>query len=180
MADRKPLGKKLRFEVFKRDGFRCQYCGQTPPAVVLHVDHIHPVAKGGSDDIDNLITSCQPCNSGKRDGLLSSAPATVAEKAAKITEAEEQLKAYRRLCQSKKRREDRDIDAIDLAFQRVYPGQQFAHHFRESVRLNFIPYVEIDRLVSAMDLACSRMPNPDRAIKYFCGVAWNLRREAGR
>jgi 5-methylcytosine-specific restriction endonuclease McrA len=55
MAERKPMSKKLRFEVFKRDSFTCQYCGKTPPLVVLEVDHIHPVSKGGSCGMDNLI-----------------------------------------------------------------------------------------------------------------------------
>lgn len=62
---RVPLSKKLRFEVFKRDSFRCQYCGVEAPSAILEVDHIDPVAAGGTDDIINLITSCRPCNSGK-------------------------------------------------------------------------------------------------------------------
>ena len=66
MSDkRKPISKKLRFEIFKRDSFTCQYCGQKSPDVVLHVDHINPVSKGGDNDILNLITSCQGCNLGK-------------------------------------------------------------------------------------------------------------------
>lgn len=44
---RKAISKKTRFEVFKRDRFTCQYCGATPPGVLLHIDHIHPVAEGG-------------------------------------------------------------------------------------------------------------------------------------
>jgi 5-methylcytosine-specific restriction endonuclease McrA len=91
---RKQIGKKLRFEVFKRDGFTCAYCGATPPSVILQVDHIHPVADGGTNDPDNLITSCQPCNIGKGANLLSKIPATLQQKAAMIKEQEEQLKAY--------------------------------------------------------------------------------------
>ncbi|WOF74158.1 HNH endonuclease [Parvibaculaceae bacterium PLY_AMNH_Bact1] len=62
---RKAIGKKLRFEVFKRDKFQCQYCGEKAPEVVLHVDHVQPVAEGGDNDILNLITSCESCNLGK-------------------------------------------------------------------------------------------------------------------
>ena len=65
--DRKPLSKKTRFEVFKRDSFKCQYCGKSAPEVVLNVDHIVPVAADGKNDIMNLITSCFDCNSGKSD-----------------------------------------------------------------------------------------------------------------
>lgn len=71
MASRKPITKKTRFEVFKRDRFKCQYCGRTAPDVVLEVDHIQPVSKGGSNDILNLITSCKECNRGKGATLLS-------------------------------------------------------------------------------------------------------------
>lgn len=70
MAKRTGLTKKIRFEIFKRDKFTCQYCGAKAPEVVLNVDHIDPVANGGSNDIINLITSCFDCNSGKRDKLL--------------------------------------------------------------------------------------------------------------
>lgn len=69
---RKPITKKLRFEVFKRDGFTCQYCGRMAPDVILEVDHINPVANGGDNDIINLITSCRDCNRGKGKRTLSS------------------------------------------------------------------------------------------------------------
>lgn len=64
--ERKAISKKIRFEVFKRDKFTCQYCGRKAPDVVLNVDHINPVAEGGTNDILNLVTSCFDCNNGKR------------------------------------------------------------------------------------------------------------------
>lgn len=63
---RVPISKGKRFEIFARDGFTCQYCGLRPPDVILEVDHIEPVAGGGSNDDVNLITSCFDCNRGKR------------------------------------------------------------------------------------------------------------------
>lgn len=68
---RMSIGKSLRFEIFARDGFTCQYCGTRPPDVVLELDHIHPVSKGGDDEPINLITSCYDCNRGKRAKILS-------------------------------------------------------------------------------------------------------------
>jgi hypothetical protein len=68
---RDPISKLLRFEVFKRDSFKCQYCGRSAPDVILNVDHIMPVAEGGTNDIMNLITSCFDCNNGKRARKLS-------------------------------------------------------------------------------------------------------------
>jgi hypothetical protein len=69
------LPKRLRFEVFKRDSFTCQYCGRKAPDVVLHVDHVHPRSQGGSDDLLNLVTSCVECNLGKGPRQLSDASA---------------------------------------------------------------------------------------------------------
>lgn len=71
MSERVAISKKLRFEVFKRDSFTCQYCGAKAPDVILHVDHINPVSKGGGNDILNLVTACSSCNGGKSDRLLS-------------------------------------------------------------------------------------------------------------
>lgn len=64
-AKRKSLSKRLRFEIFKRDGFKCLYCGATPAQKVLRVDHVKPVADGGGDEPTNLVTSCFDCNAGK-------------------------------------------------------------------------------------------------------------------
>lgn len=55
MAKRKSLGQRSRFEVFKRDGFKCQYCGRNPPEAILQVDHIIAVANGGSSDDDRTF-----------------------------------------------------------------------------------------------------------------------------
>ena len=66
MTKRKPVSKRLRFEIFKRDGFRCIHCGATPQTVaLLVVDHVNPVKLGGETEAHNLVTACVPCNSGK-------------------------------------------------------------------------------------------------------------------
>lgn len=65
MAKRKSITPKTRFEVFKRDSFKCQYCGKSAPEIILEVDHINPVSKGGGNEILNLISSCWDCNRGK-------------------------------------------------------------------------------------------------------------------
>ena len=67
MTKRKSITLSIRFEVFKRARFRCQYCGvrQTDDGVVLHVDHVVPVFEGGTNDIVNLVAACASCNLGK-------------------------------------------------------------------------------------------------------------------
>lgn len=62
---RQAINPKVRFEVFKRDQHQCRYCGHGPPDVKLEVDHVIPVAEGGRNDIDNLVTACAACNRGK-------------------------------------------------------------------------------------------------------------------
>lgn len=69
--ERKAISKRTRFEVFKRDSFKCQYCGGCSPEVLLVIDHIKPVADGGDNHLLNLITACDPCNAGKSDVPLS-------------------------------------------------------------------------------------------------------------
>ena len=93
MSDRKPIPKKLRFEVFKRDKFTCQYCGKSAPDVVLEIDHIVPVSKGGDNDIMNLVTSCSDCNRGKSNIELSDDAVIKARKKQldEIAERREQL-----------------------------------------------------------------------------------------
>ena len=59
------LSARTRYEVLTRDGYRCTYCGAPAPEVRLHVDHIVPVAAGGTDELENLVTACADCNQGK-------------------------------------------------------------------------------------------------------------------
>jgi hypothetical protein len=88
MAERKGLSKKVRFEVFKRDSFTCQYCGKSAPGVILEVDHIKPVSKDGDNEITNLITACKDCNAGKSDRELSDGT-VMAKRKAQLDELQE-------------------------------------------------------------------------------------------
>ena len=70
-GDRRPyryVSPHLRAEIFKRDGEKCQYCGTTSGP--FHIDHIHPVSRGGGSDRSNLCVSCATCNLSKRDKTL--------------------------------------------------------------------------------------------------------------
>ena len=65
---RKLMTDSLRYDVMKRDNFRCVLCGRSAQeGVKLHVDHILPVAKGGKTVPENLRTLCDQCNLGKSD-----------------------------------------------------------------------------------------------------------------
>jgi len=64
---REPISKKLRLLILERDNYRCRICGKFARDVVLEVDHIVPVAKGGTTSLNNLQTLCIDCNRGKSD-----------------------------------------------------------------------------------------------------------------
>jgi diadenosine tetraphosphate (Ap4A) HIT family hydrolase len=57
----------VRYEVLKRAKHRCELCGAHEDQAALHVDHIVPRAKGGSDDLSNFQALCVTCNTNKRD-----------------------------------------------------------------------------------------------------------------
>ncbi|TVR81623.1 MAG: HNH endonuclease [Rhodospirillales bacterium] len=54
-----------RFNVFLRDRFACQYCGDHLPTEDLTFDHVTPRARGGRTLWTNVVTACEPCNLSK-------------------------------------------------------------------------------------------------------------------
>lgn len=63
----KPGSPRKRWLIFKRDNFICQYCGRSPQkhGIVLVLEHIKPISKGGGFSMENLKTACEDCNWGK-------------------------------------------------------------------------------------------------------------------
>ncbi len=97
-AQRRLMTDSLRYDVMHRDGFRCVLCGASPktdPNIVLHVDHIMPLSKGGKTEMSNLRTLCERCNLGKRDKIEKGTvpeqtePAQISEKKQEPSRAKE-------------------------------------------------------------------------------------------
>lgn len=176
--DRKPLSKRTRFEVFKRDGFICQYCGNTPPAVVLEVDHIIPVSAGGKSTEDNLITACFDCNRGKGAKDLSSIPESFDSRTAELQEREAQIAGYEALLKRRRARENRTIRVAEKLFKETF-GRGFNDRFKASMRSSFLPHLAADEIEEAAEIACSRIASIEPAIKYFCGICWKKIRAKG-
>lgn len=64
--ERSKINSSIRYDVLKRDNYRCKICGRgSKDGVKLHVDHIIPVSKGGKTEMNNLQTLCSDCNIGK-------------------------------------------------------------------------------------------------------------------
>lgn len=113
------ISKKIRFEVFKRDSFTCQYCGREAPEIILEIDHIEPKSKGGKDDLFNLITSCYDCNRGKRNKRISDRNEIKKQKEElnKLNKRREQLEFLLQWRNEVSEIIDNEIDAIESIFK---------------------------------------------------------------
>lgn len=149
---RKAMGDKLRFEVFKRDQFKCQYCGKAAPEVVLHVDHINPVSKGGDNDILNLVTSCVDCNSGKSNRLLTDN--TIIEKQRKmLEELDERRKQLRMMLDWREELKGFDDEVVQSVAQyieeKIYPAKVNEIGMKEIS--TWLKRFELSELLQAID-----------------------------
>lgn len=153
---RKAIGKSLRFEVFKRDAFKCQYCGAEAPAVVLHVDHIKAVANGGTNDLTNLITSCMPCNLGKSDVALDDHVA-VAKARVQMDELQERREQLELMMQWREGLRDIQTDVVtriaDYWHQHA-PGYSCNAVGRSKLK-NLLQRYSIEEICDGMDTAAS-------------------------
>lgn len=166
------IGRRLRFEVLRRDGFACRYCGAKAPDVVLEVDHVIPTALGGADDPTNLVTSCASCNAGKASTAPESAVVADVDAASLLfARAMEQASDVRR-------REIADADAVTAAFDAAWrfdsgsaldrPGD-----WPDTVQRFLGLGLTMDDLRRFIDVAMrSRAKNGD-VWRYFCGCCWN-------
>lgn len=172
MKNRTQISKKTRFDVFKRDQFQCVYCGANPSGVVLEVDHVHPVADGGTNDIDNLVTACWDCNRGKGANLLSSVPQSLEEKAATTLEREAQIRAYYEILEAKKDRKDTELWTVAELFMNRFGDEDIQRSRLSSIRM-FLDRLDFYQVLEAMEIACDRKYVRGTAFSYFCGVCWN-------
>jgi hypothetical protein len=186
MGKRKNISKKLRFEVFKRDGFKCVYCGNSPPNVLLEIDHIQPISKGGDNDINNLVTSCFDCNRGKAAVPLSKVPRKINENLEVLKEKESQIREYRKFIKKIENRLSKDADEISAIFESKYKDLTLSNKFKETSLKKFLNKLPLHEVKTSMDLAVSKFgfDNDDekdqmseKTIKYFCGICWNKIRE---
>lgn len=176
MAERKALSKKTRFEIFKRDGFTCQYCGATPPDVVLEIDHINPVVNGGSNDEMNLITSCFECNRGKGARQLGNVvPRPDAD--LKWLEAQQEIAELERYQKAKAKR-DQAYYEVALGLQDTWclafntdtvPKDQNLINLMQQ-----IPPEIIEKAIYITALNQKISSSFNARYRYMCGVAWNL------
>lgn len=174
---RKSISKKTRFEVFKRDGFKCQYCGSMAPEAVLVVDHIDPVSKDGAHDMMNFITACQPCNSGKSDRRLSDSTTLQKQKAQlqELSERREQLEMMLRWREGLQEITEYQVETIGSAWSEAVPGWHLNETGLKTARVYLkqhgLPAV-LDAIETAKLQYVKVSPEDGKAQKESVELAW--------
>jgi HNH endonuclease len=179
------LSVRTRFEVFKRDEFRCQYCGRKSPGIVLEIDHIVPLCDGGTDDPINLIASCWDCNHGKagvplQEVLTGEDPH---DRAVMLLERQRQLEEYNNVLAAEHERRSDDCWEL-IRYWQFHLGEIKADTPEDDLRCNrqdsswlmsalqWCPKEQIRRF---MDIAVGR--GMTKNFRYVAGCARNWRYE---
>jgi hypothetical protein len=177
------VSTRTRFEIFKRDGFRCIYCGATPMQSVLHVDHVLALANGGTDDPDNLVTACAGCNLGKaavpleKQRFAPQDPERIRDHAQQIAEY---LSLQNDVIAAREAVTDRLVEHWETF---IGPMAQSTYNFLRRLSAEW-PF---ERLIEAMDITARKMGHPGLPYdwrdatsqgKYFGGILRRWRTEA--
>lgn len=179
MAKRKNLSKKIRFEVFKRDSFTCQYCGSKAPDAILEVDHIVPVIEGGTNDILNLITSCRDCNRGKSKTKLSDDTAVIKQQK-QAEELQERRELIEMMGEWHKQLLDESvsqIQEINTLLQSYYVGKTLTPKGERNIRalIKRFGYLEV---YESFEIALQTYNDLEYAVNKIGGICYN--RKVGR
>jgi len=177
--------KRTRYEVLKRDNHTCRYCHATDSP--LTIDHVLPVALGGSDSPDNLIAACKDCNAGKS----SSSP--TADLVADVKQDDLRWNAAlarvakARARQRKKRQQY--VETFYLAWTQWHYGPEKARipmpaSWEASIERFYELGVPLDDLEDCVRVACGNdRVAVDETFRYFAGCVWRTvdqMREAAR
>lgn len=168
------ISKRTRFEVLRRDGYACRYCGRRAPDVELTVDHVTPTALGGTDDPSNLVAACADCNAGK----ASSSPdaelvAEVSRDSLRWAAAVRQAAAELTLEQQE---QESRLDPFLVRWEELTPGYRrnkpqfrLPNDWESTVAGLLCAGLPMEQLLRAVDIALGS--RADNAFRYFVGVA---------
>lgn len=171
---RKPISRRLRFEILRRDNNTCRYCHATDTA--LTIDHVVPVALGGTDDPANLVAACSDCNAGKSSSSPDAALVEQVTDDALRWSAAMQVAAG--LMQDQLQEEWDYAAALDDEWsgwtcgydKRPVPRPS---DWRESANAWRRAGLPVELMVDAARRALGNTKvGPGDTWKYFCGIAW--------
>jgi hypothetical protein len=168
------VSRRLRFEILRRDGHTCRYCGAKAPDVALTVDHVLAVALGGGDEPNNLVTACVDCNSGKSSTTADAALVEDVDATAMLfAKAVERAAALRRQ------------DAAALADTVRQFGERWDAYrtgdgdtvprdgdWENSAAGFYARGLTLEDLSHFVAVAMSSQAALDRVWRYFCGCCW--------
>lgn len=156
------VSRALRFQVLRRDGYRCHYCGATAADAKLTVDHVTATALGGTDTADNLVTACEPCNGGK-----SATPADAAL-VAQVQERDTQFRA----AVADATQEDRERRWFAEAFLDAWDLGELPPGWKRTIDAYRQQGLAPDMWEEIISIARDKT-NLDDPFRYCCGIARN-------
>ena len=175
---RQGISPKLRFEVFKKDKFTCQYCGRMAPEVILEVDHIKPVAEGGTNDLINLVTSCKECNSGKgkrelpEESVFRLQESQIKELAERKEQLEQMIEWRKELISYQNSQVD---NAADF-FETCYGNTQKLTSDDKANLEKAIKRFSFNEVINAIEIA-SKTYTFDEGLEKIPGICWNINQQ---
>lgn len=165
------VSKRLRFEILNRDNHTCRYCGGRAPDVILTIDHVVPVALGGSDDPSNLVAACKDCNAGKSSSnpdapLVDTVADDAVRWAAAMKQAAAELAGADDAIES-------ILDAVADAWKPYYKPTDWTGSVVTFIKAGLS---QAD-LLAMVDVAYRKRGIDRDRWSYFCGCCWTRIRE---
>ena len=163
------VSKRTRFEVLRRDNYTCRYCRSADNA--LRVDHVTPVALGGTDELTNLVAACQDCNAGKASTVLE------AEKVADLSE--DALRWARAMAEAAAEREGESMPTDLLGeFHDLWTSIGHAD-LPDGWEISVVRFHENGMTPTLLKNAATNALTRDHVspwhkFRYFCGICWKV------
>lgn len=177
------VSARLRFEILRRDGYRCRYCGATAADNELHVDHVLPRTLGGTTEPSNLVAACRDCNLGKSSTLLD---ADTIEQVSAANKASGE--AVRRAIQQIVAERATDLEPAKRFVDAwsswandhgEVPWRPHALEIAASLDAWHEAGLELDEVIALIPVAMLRRNvGMSQKFRYFCGVCWTTIRQA--
>lgn len=170
---RKPISKRLRYEILTRDGHACRYCRSTENP--LTIDHVTPVALGGTDDPSNLVAACRDCNYGKSSTTPDAA--TVAQVSEDALRWRRAMELAAQEVEGERRALDNQLAPFEHLWSRLVGNAHSERHeapvdWRERVVVMLNAGLPMDDLLDATRIAFASK-TADNVFYYMLGVARN-------
>lgn len=174
---RKPVPRRLRFEILRRDNYTCRYCGASAPDATLTVDHVIPVVLGGGDEPSNLVTACRGCNAGKASTSPDERIVEDVDAAAMLfARAMERSAEIRRLHHADEKAATDYIEKRWKGWCWTQDGERVTAPMPEGWRSSVLTFIErglnVNELNGYITVAMESGAWRKDKWRYFCGCCW--------